>query len=71
MSRVGNSMPADAGKRPRRGVKTKILGVCLVFLGLMDSMLSWRGGFEVTGLYVAFILAGLALIAVGAIRQRG
>ncbi|MDP6708360.1 MAG: hypothetical protein QF893_18610 [Alphaproteobacteria bacterium] len=54
----------------RRGVKTKILGVCLLFLGLMDSLLSWRGGFEVSNLYVVLVVLGLVLIVVGNIRQR-
>lgn len=54
----------------RRGVKTKILGVCLLFLGLMDSLLSWRGGFEVSNLYVVLVALGLVLIVVGNVRQR-
>ena len=62
-----------AGTAPtgrRRGVMTKILGVCMLFLGFMDSLLSWRGGFEVSELYVFFIVVGLVLIAVGSVRQR-
>ncbi len=63
-------MSAAGERPPKRGVKTKILGVCLLFLGFMDSMLAWRGGFEVDQLYVVFIVAGLALVAIGTLRQR-
>lgn len=63
-------MSAQAETTPKRGVKTKILGVGLLFVGLMDSMLAWRGGFEVAEFYVVFIAAGLALIAIGTLRQR-
>ena len=54
----------------RKGVKTKLFGVLLVILGAMDSMLSWRGGFDAGNFYLALIAAGLALFAIGAIRQR-
>lgn len=62
-------MSATAERPPKRGVKTKILGVGLLFVGLMDSMLAWRGGFQVAELYVVFIATGLVLIAVGNVRQ--
>lgn len=53
----------------KKGVKTKLLGVILVILGALDSMLSWRGGFEAGDGYLGLIAAGLALFAVGAVRQ--
>ncbi len=55
---------------PRNGVKTKLLGVVLVFLGAMDSMLSWRGGFEVSGYYFLLIALGIFVYVIGAIRAR-
>jgi len=55
--------------KPRKGVVTKIFGVILVFLGVLDAMVSWRGGFAVSELYLLMIVAGLALYAVGAIRS--
>lgn len=55
--------------RPRKGVKTKLMGVVLVFLGLMDSMLSWRGGVELSDFYLLLIAAGLGLYLVGSIRD--
>lgn len=53
----------------KKGVKTKLLGVILVILGALDSMLSWRGGFEAGDGYLVLIAAGLALFAIGAVRQ--
>lgn len=53
----------------KKGVKTKLLGVILIILGALDSMLSWRGGFEAGDGYLVLIAAGLALFAVGAVRQ--
>ena len=54
--------------RAGKGVVTKLFGVILVFLGVLDSMVSWRGGLAVSELYALMIVAGLALYAVGAIR---
>ncbi len=53
----------------RKGVKTKLFGVLLVVLGALDSMLSWRGGLDTGNGYLALIAAGVALFAIGAIRQ--
>ena len=55
---------------PRKGVKTKLLGVALVFLGVLDSMLAWRGGYAVSDFPVALIAAGVFIYLVGAVRQR-
>lgn len=55
--------------KPRKGVVIKLFGVILVFLGVLDSMVSWRGGFAVSEVYALMIVAGLALYAVGAIRS--
>ena len=52
----------------KRGVKTKLIAVVLLFLGSMDSMLSWRGGFEVSDTTILLFAGGLALYAFGAIR---
>ncbi len=54
--------------RPRKGVVTKLFGVILIFLGVLDSMVSWRGGLAVDEIYALMIVAGLLLYAVGAIR---
>ncbi len=57
------------GLEPKKGVKTKLFGVLLIILGAMDSMLSWRGGFDAGNYYLVLIAAGLALYAIGAVRQ--
>jgi hypothetical protein len=53
----------------KKGVTTKLFGVILIFLGILDSMLSWRGGFAVNDFYVLLIASGILLYIVGAIRQ--
>lgn len=53
----------------KKGVKTKLFGVVLIILGVLDSMLSWRGGFAVSDLYILLIASGISLYVIGAIRQ--
>jgi hypothetical protein len=55
--------------RTRRGVKTKLFGVILIFLATLDGMLSWRGGIEISDFYLFLFAAGVFLFAIGAIRQ--
>ncbi len=55
----------------RKGAVTKLFGVILIILGVMDSMLSWRGGFEVSDFYVVLIASGIFLYIIGAIREGG
>ena len=55
--------------RARRGVKTKLFGVILIFLATLDGMLSWRGGIEISDFYLFLFAAGVFLFALGAIRQ--
>ncbi len=55
--------------RPRRGVITKLFGVILIFLATLDGMLSWRGGIEISDIYLFLFAAGVSLFALGAIRQ--
>jgi hypothetical protein len=52
---------------PRRGVAIKLLGVVLIILGVLDSMLSWRGGFALSETYVLLIAFGIFVYAIGAI----
>lgn len=53
-----------------RGVKTKLFGVVLIFLGGLDAMLSWRGNFEVSQFYWALLGAGAFLVFLGSVRQQ-
>ena len=59
-----DAVEADA---PRRGVAIKLLGVVLIILGVLDSMLSWRGGFVLNEAYVLLIASGIFVYAIGAI----
>jgi hypothetical protein len=63
--------PTIERSAPRRGVAIKLLGVVLIFLGTLDSMLSWRGGFALNETYVLLIAAGNFLYAIGAMRHGG
>ena len=53
---------------PRKGAAIKLFGVAFIFVGVLDSMLSWRGGFQVDGVYALMIAFGFFLVALGAIR---
>ena len=59
---------AASDEKPVRGVKTRLFGVVLVFVGALDSMLSWRGGLAVSDFYLVLMAAGFFLLIVGAIR---
>ncbi|NIP72466.1 MAG: hypothetical protein GWO16_05295 [Gammaproteobacteria bacterium] len=54
----------------RRGAAVKLFGLAFIFVGALDSMLSWRGGFRVDGAYALLIAFGVFLYALGAIRSR-
>lgn len=57
-------------KNATKGVMTRLFGVILIILGILDTMLAWRGGFAVSDLYVAFISLGVFVYFIGAV-QRG
>ena len=57
--------PSIEQEAPRRGV------IVLIFAGMMDAMLSWRGGFALNETYVLLIASGVFLYAIGAMRQGG
>lgn len=61
--------PQISGKNSR-GAIIKLFGVVLVILGALDSMLMWRGGFDLSGLYVLMIVSGLFLYGVGSVRSK-
>ncbi|MDP6184545.1 MAG: hypothetical protein QF609_12085 [Gammaproteobacteria bacterium] len=52
----------------RKGAKTKILGVIVLFLAALNSMLSWRGGSQPNEFYFLLLLAGGFLFALGTVR---
>ena len=51
-----------------KGVKTRLIAVVLIFAGMMDAMLSWRGGFALETSTIVICAAGAVLYAIGAIR---
>ncbi|HEB79459.1 MAG TPA: hypothetical protein ENI79_03165 [Rhodospirillales bacterium] len=55
-------------KAPKKGVKTKMIGVGFIFVGLLNIMLAWRGAFEVHNLQIVILIAGVFLYVIGAIR---
>ena len=65
MEDIGLDRPAR-----KKGVITKLFGVIFIFLGALDSMTAWRGGFTVSTSFAILIITGLALYAIGAIRSR-
>ncbi|HCX88483.1 MAG TPA: hypothetical protein DG761_10715 [Gammaproteobacteria bacterium] len=65
---------ADPGPHPlnpRKGTKTKLLGVVLLMLATLDVMLSWRGGFAPGGVIPVLFVGGAVLFVIGAVRQAG
>ncbi len=56
---------------PRRGVKTKLIGVVLIGLGTLNSMLAWKGGFVFDDFPWWLLGLGIAVFIVGVLRQRG
>ncbi len=60
---------ADPG--PKKGVIPRLLGVILIFLGILDSMLSWRAGVAGNGFHVFLLASGITLYVVGAIARAG
>jgi predicted phage tail protein len=61
--------PARPAPAARRGVKTKILGAVLMILGALNGLLTWRGGLTEGKFYVYLFAAGVAVFAIGAVRQ--
>ena len=56
---------------PRKGAAIKLFGVAFIFVGMLDTMLSWRGGFRMDGTYALLIAFGFFLFALGVIRSGG
>lgn len=54
-------------EQSRQGVKTKLLGFVLIVLGVLDSLLTLRGGIPDYE-FLLLILVGICIFAIGAIR---
>jgi len=61
---------ADISIDCNRGAIFRIFGVILVILGWLNTMLSWRGGFEIAPFHAMLIVTGLLLYMIGAIRRQ-
>lgn len=55
--------------RERRGVKSRLVGVVLIALGVLDSLLTLRGGLP-SEKYMVLIAVGVIIFAIGAMRSR-
>lgn len=55
--------------RERRGVKSRLVGVVLIALGVLDSLLTLRGGLP-SEKYMVLIAVGVVIFAIGAMRSR-
>ncbi len=56
-----------ASQGERRGVITKLLGVVMVSLGILDSLLTLRGGVP-DEKYILLIILGIGVYIIGAVR---
>ncbi len=66
-------MPDNTETKPdhnTHGAVVRLFGVILIILGSLNTMLSWRAGFEVLSLPVFFLAGGVALIAIGSIMRQ-
>ena len=53
-----------------RGVIPCLIGVALIFIGLLDFMLSWRAGNAVENFYMGLVMVGVIFFIVGTVRKR-
>ncbi len=54
----------------KRGVKTRLLGLIMIFLSILNSMLLWRAGIQLNDFYLLFFVVGASLFTIGTIRGR-
>lgn len=64
---TGQGDGAVATGYPRRGVKTRLLGAILMMLGVLDSLLTLRGGVPAYE-FLMLVALGAVVFAVGAAR---
>lgn len=61
------SIVVEDAEISNRGVKTRLLGFILMLLGVLDSLLTLRGGVPAYE-FLLLIVLGAAVFAVGAVR---
>lgn len=62
--------PNQQPEHNTHGAVVRLFGVILIILGSLNTMLSWRAGFEVLSLPVALLIGGGILIAIGSIMRQ-
>jgi hypothetical protein len=67
-ARKGTVMVANNARNS--GVMMRLFGVILMMVGVLDSMLAWRGRFAVSDVYVLLVASGIFIFFIGAV-QRG
>lgn len=60
-------MVEEAAEFNNRGVKTRLLGFILMLLGVLDSLLTLRGGVPAYEFLILIVL-GAVVFAIGAVR---
>ncbi len=50
-----------------KGVKTRLIGVIMIFVAMMNAMLHWRGGFDLGTGAIVFFVAVISCYAIGAV----
>jgi len=59
-----------ANNKSNKGVMTRLFGVVLIILGVLDSMLAWRGGYAVSDMYILLVATGIFVYFIGAVQRR-
>lgn len=67
---MAQAVQIEEPHRPVKGVIPRLIGVALIFIGLLDFMLSWRAGNAVQNFYVALVVAGVIFFIAGLVRKR-
>lgn len=60
----------DLGEINSHGAVIRLFGVIFIILGGLNTMLSWRAGFEVLSLPVIFLAGGVLLCLIGSIKRQ-
>ena len=55
----------------KKGVGLKVFGVCLFFIGGLNTMLCWRGGMQLYAFHPTLMAIGIAFFIAGTIRGAG
>ncbi len=67
---MAETVQIDHQPQPVKGVIPRLIGVALIFIGLLDFMLSWRAGNAIENFYVFLVVAGVIFFIAGTVRKR-